>query len=567
MCFACCVFLHIILTKVFAVRDKRLIKYTALIALFFSIIHVIGLNLDIYDGLQESLKLDKAVKNTLKMAGVFGMFYSVVLLLLNWLKDIKLQNTQTGSVSSKHFLIYFAVIFLCWSLFFIAFLPGVVTSDSINQITQATGKSAFNNHHPVFHTFIIAVCMKIGTLFHSNMAGVLAYSVMQMIFLAAVFSFTLCYMQKRNVSCKVIYPGLLFFSLYPVNCMYSFSMWKDIPFSAFVLILTLLLVEFVTRTPLFLKSKIKTVSFVLAFIFVILLRNNGIYVVLITLVLLFFFMKPQRKYIGFISLTCMSFFIIYKSIIFPYFNIGEGSIREALSIPLQQTARVVKYHAGELTPYDKDIIHKILPVDNLGDCYDSRLSDPVKNHFSESGFKEYKADYFSIWIKMFFKYPEAYLSSFLCNSYGYLYPVNKGVITAGVRPNSLGITSMSPFLKGDKIYIFSAIIAKIQKIPVLSLFFSIGFVFDIILLLILLCCIKRKYKSVLVFIPALILLLTVLASPVCGEARYVYALFICLPLFVALTIESDKFMMKQEQASAISQQCTVTAAETVKNNE
>ena len=49
----------------------------------------------------------------------------------------------------------------------------------------------------------------------------------------------------------------------------------------------------------------------------------------------------------FLSLTTC-----YSKVILPYFKITNGSIREMLSIPFQQTARYVKNHGDEISEED-----------------------------------------------------------------------------------------------------------------------------------------------------------------------------------------------------------------------
>ena len=66
------------------------------------------------------------------------------------------------------------------------------------------------------------------------------------------------------------------------------------------------------------------------------------------------------------------------------------------------------------------------------------------------------------------------------------------------------------------------------------MFFSIGFAFWIVLFLLCYCIYKKNYKYILIFVPILALWLTNLASPVCGEFRYMYSLFTCLPIYFSV---------------------------------
>lgn len=78
-----------------------------------------------------------------------------------------------------------------------------------------------------------------------------------------------------------------------------------------------------------------------------------------------------------------------------------------------------------------------------------------------------------------------------------------------------------------------------KEIPIVSLIANIGFVFWIVLGLCFYCIYRKKYQYLLMFIPTAILYLTCLASPVSGELRYIYTMFVCFPLFLAFGLENN----------------------------
>ncbi len=73
----------------------------------------------------------------------------------------------------------------------------------------------------------------------------------------------------------------------------------------------------------------------------------------------------------------------------------------------------------------------------------------------------------------------------------------------------------------------------INKIPIINLLFSIGFVFWIILTCLTYLIYKKKYNLIILFCPVLFVWLTSIASPVFGEFRYVYSMFVTLPILIA----------------------------------
>jgi len=72
------------------------------------------------------------------------------------------------------------------------------------------------------------------------------------------------------------------------------------------------------------------------------------------------------------------------------------------------------------------------------------------------------------------------------------------------------------------------------------MFLSIGFLFWLVLFGIVYCIYRKKYNIIITYIPLLCMWITILASPVFGEPRYVYGLFTCLPLLLGMSLKEDK---------------------------
>ena len=97
-------------------------------------------------------------------------------------------------------------------------------------------------------------------------------------------------------------------------------------------------------------------------ILLILFRNNGIYVVLLSFPFLILISRKFWKLLLLMLLITLGLFTTYSKVILPYFKITPGSIREMLSIPFQQTARLVKYHENDISLEDRNIIDKVIMI-------------------------------------------------------------------------------------------------------------------------------------------------------------------------------------------------------------
>ena len=157
---------------------------------------------------------------------------------------------------------------------------------------------------------------------------------------------------------------------------------KDTFFSAFILLYIIKLFDII-------KNKQTTKDYVILFfisVLVILFRNNGIYTVMLSMPFLLISLKDKRKPIIIVIVCLLACYIGYGKVLLPSLKISNTSVREMLSIPFQQTARVVKYRGDELPEEEKEAIDKILIYDTLAERYEPNLSDAVKNKYNKFSF-------------------------------------------------------------------------------------------------------------------------------------------------------------------------------------
>ena len=80
---------------------------------------------------------------------------------------------------------------------------------------------------------------------------------------------------------------------YPVNGMYSITMWKDILFSGIMPLFIIQNIELIFNTDEFLAKKRNMVGYVLISIFTMILRHNGLYVVVLSLPFIFIVLRKH----------------------------------------------------------------------------------------------------------------------------------------------------------------------------------------------------------------------------------------------------------------------------------
>ena len=529
-------FIRNILDKV----DKRKYIFCFVLALLFTIIEVFVASMNTYldfDHLSKSLIIDfigYIILIFFSLLFIFDIFSTIK----SKVEESEPKNIKIFNESRLSFFINMALVIIAWLPYFLRYFPGLMTLDSCIQVAQAIGRQPFSNHHPIFHTLIITFFVNIGkNVLGTINYGVAIYTLAQMIMMAISFAFVLKYLAKKNVHFSIRILALLYYMFYPINALYAVTMWKDVLFAGIVPLFIIMCNEIITNPKAFLSSFKKDILFILIAVLTGLLRNNGIYVVILTFIPMFFILRKYwKRTICVFTISILVFFII-KAAIFDIFKVKNGRVAEMLSIPLQQIARVEKYYRDELDENTMNRINNFFTIEHIGDQYNPILSDEVKARLNDEYFNENKLEFIRLWGHLLVRYFQEYVESFIANSYGYYYPeASSWVANRTLEPNDMGI-EQSPKIEGKVVSIIDSYIEK-REVPIISMFFSIGMAVWFIVICLWYRIYKRDYKSVVMYLPIFILWLTIIASPVYCEYRYAYPIFTTLPIFFGLNFKN-----------------------------
>ena len=527
------VLVYYISTNVLKKANKRMLIWTSLLAFLGAVIEVVGYSINNYMnlyGLFESYECMK--KSIVALLGYFFLLNIINIIIFECVDSIKRKTKENKKTNKSKILIYWAFIFLCWLPYFLNYFPGLTTSDSMLQIYQSLGVSKLTAHHPVIHTVFIGLFMKFGKLINNYTIGVALYTIVQMLIMSFIFATTVYIMKKRHVHTLGIIISIVFYAMYPINPLFSLMMWKDILFAGIMLAFTLATCSMVNDSQKFFNNKKKLVLYSLIMIALMFFRNNGVYVIVLTCPFITIIMKKYWKKILLMFASTIIIYYVINSVIICFFGVEKGSVREALSIPMQQMARTVTYHKEELKEEELSNIKKYIKADNIEELYNPVISDPIKNNFDGQEFSNNKIDFIKLWLKLMIKYPTDYIESFICNSYGYYYPEAKHwVANRTMEKDDILNLQTSPIVEIKAVKKIDSYIEK-REVPFISMLFSIGFIFWIITICFVYCIYKKEYRKVLIYIPVIMLWVTTLASPVFCEFRYVYSLVTCLPVFI-----------------------------------
>lgn len=506
--------------------------------------------------------LYKNIYNILYNILLFFIQYFVLKRTLIYIED-KVQNEKIKEL--KHNKIFdlfnkypfwfsFCFLLLCWLIYIIAFYPIILSPDPSFQIKQffniptkyadyaiLLDKHVFlTNHHPVVHTLLLGGCLSLGRILLNDNFGLFLYSFIQFIFLASTLSYLIKYLKENKINNKIIFIVLCVYAFVPMFPLYSMSGVKDTIYTCFI-------IWYVIFIDKIIRNKNNTSkNFILLFIICIgvsLFRNNGIYVLFLSLPFLIWLCKKHRIQLIAVFIGILGFYGVFSKIILPTFKITDGSIRETLSIPFQQTARYVKYYSSDLTKEEIKTIDKILGYDTLAKRYKPNISDPVKNEFNKYTTKEELKEYFKVWLKCFFRHPLVYIEATLSNIYGYFSPQDTNwyiYYKYDTRITENNLVNYHYNSLNNVRMILSGFGQAYPYIPGIGLISNIGFNTWLLLGLTFYSAIKKRKDLFVLLTPLLISLLVCVASPVNTYFRYTMPYIFSMPFLVPIVISRLK---------------------------
>lgn len=459
----------------------------------------------------------------------------------------------------------FGTCFLTLAILYLPYMaisyPGIIGNDARRQISEGYNYfhgdgSGFRNQHPFMHTFLITFFLIIGdTVFHSANIGIFLYSCTQAALLFAAVSSAVKLMAELNYANKYLVLLILYFVLTPRTQNYLFLVAKDALFASF---LTLFIIQlYRVSTGHYGSKNKKSLHWILLYLFalgVFFIRQDGIYLLLITFLCALFLNKENRKRWCSLGMGMLAVYFLFQLLVIPGLGLKPSSKREMLSIPFQQTARYLKEAGDDVTEEEQEAISAILNYDNLAELYNPNLSDPVKSTFNEDATSEDLAAYFKVWFQMLWKHPGIYVQATMNNLYGYFYPDGHLANLYNYEKSSENMEKMNEefgetyglsFSYPDGLneirLHYELFREMIYKLPVLSVLLSPGFYVWCLLLCLFFCIRQKRTDYMLILIPAMILLLIFMAGPAYGwYFRYLYSLTVCLPVIMLLGLRKPE---------------------------
>lgn len=555
------IFAYTVYRKVWMEKQTEAIKYSKALSLFLAVMYTAGIGFSYANSL--SILYNSSIR-IMKTAILIAGFYVLYLTAINSLyialksrRDIVLPENKIILLYKKHsWLSLWLGIMGCWLIHILLRYPGVMSYDNWNQLAYYFGYKDFTTAQPLFHTWLFSIFIEFGLWLGNANIGLFLFTIFQSLIMSAILSWSLLLMKKWK---SPVWLRILTMSIYCIAPYYagyvSFPI-KDFLYTAFFLLFVLYIMEWTEDSSLFYSKKSRIIGWIITVSLLILFRKNGIYIYIpVALAITFSEIKRlsenKRKpfnchsTILFITMLVLPLFIIKgtESIIMYSYQVEKDSVKEALSLPFQQTARYVRDYGEEITPKEKEAIANVLDYDRLPSLYLEMTADPVKTTFHAEAAGDL-ADYFKIWFQQFLKHPLCYIEATWNQSYYVFSPnidnivYNKDCNIGEEIMTETGLLEHINFEVPSQMQGICTIMVSyyslLSRLPVIGMLNNVAFYIILMFVICIFMMHEKQKRAPFIMIPLFISFLIILAAPqIQGQPRYAFPIIYAMPTVTA----------------------------------
>jgi hypothetical protein len=295
-----------------------------------------------------------------------------------------------------------------WTVYLVAFWPGLMSPDSIAQWDQVL-QTSFSNNYPAFHTLTNWLITRIWL-------SPAAIATTQIICLSSVFSLTIHELGLWGIGTRLRALITAVFCLSPVNGMMVISLWKDIPYTCAMLGLFIIVLRIVRTEGCWLRTAPGMVTLWLALLLVSLFRHNGLPLVGVFLVItLLVWRSVCFKQLIRVSVNWMLVFIIITGPVYRLIGVAPMAKFFARQNVMHQIGAMIS-HGVIGSRSDLNYLALIEPIEDWTkyyNCYSLNVliyNEHVQHQFIES----HPDQLVDIWKRSILRYPDVLLEHQKC---------------------------------------------------------------------------------------------------------------------------------------------------------
>ncbi len=543
-------------------RKRRERAGYAVIAFLFTLAMIIGKA----QGAEEDLKYSLIA--VILFAGYMPLFYVIISFLGGKITDMadgqgecRTSSRVTRWLFEDHVVLgVMLVVFLCRLPYLIAFYPCSMSWDGGAQICDFYSlhdSGAFFNHHPPLVSFLYGAAALYSQKWGIPDLGMFVIPLMQTCLSAFAVAQVCVLYRELAIPYWIRWTSLAYYGLFTVWCMFDVTYIKDSIYWPLTLLYTVEMVWCLVRQEAFFAGRKHVLLMILYGVLMTQTRNNGIFVLLFTIPVLFVIMQGKRK--GYcLGAAAAIFAAVYllDNALYPAIGVVNLEVKEdTYCILFQQTAKYGQDHPDDVTEEERAFLNRMFDYDELVEAYNPQLADWVKNCLkiceatsadgTNSEFAQIRDEYFRVWFAQFLRHPLSYVNTFLECSYGYYYPevrpykegtgfyeMDRNMFTEGMHP-ARQITALAPFR-----FLLEQV-SKFEYLPGIGLLYRCGFYTWCVAFAAGWLLIRKRYREAAAALPAVVNILVCLISPVNTCIRYALPAMCMVPLLSALLFKKE----------------------------
>lgn len=240
-----------------------------------------------------------------------------------------------------------------WSLYLLAFWPGLMSADSLVQWQQVLS-GRFDDWHPAFHTMTIWAVTR-------AWFSPAAVAVVQILAMSAVAGRGFALARRAGMPSFAFWTVYILFSASPVNGMMVITLWKDIPYSIALFALTLSVFEAVYTDGASLSRRMSWLRLGMIGALVALFRHNGPVAAFATIAILILVWRRRWKPLGAALAVSVVLCIGVRGPIYEAVGVGR-SVMNAVTSHLFHVAAHISEHTP-LTDEEMAYVDSLRPHD------------------------------------------------------------------------------------------------------------------------------------------------------------------------------------------------------------
>jgi hypothetical protein len=444
-----------------------------------------------------------------------------------------LMSKSYNHSSWERVTLYSIPMIIVWIIYLIAYYPAVMSTDSLSQWNQMT-TGIYWDGHPVIHTLFNKF---ITSIYYSPAAIALS----QIIITALIIGFGLCSFERYGVKKIYLYLVLLFFIVVPTFGFMVIILWKDILFSAFLLLFTIIIVNIVYTSGKYLLSIKNKVFIIFTSSIVCLFRHNGLIIFIGTnIILLFCYRHKLKDNLVIVVLTLIIYFLI-KGPFYNYLNVTGTTSNEALAIPTQQIAYVIKNN-GILGNNESTYFNSILPLEQWKKSYNRFTVDTIKMHggFKKEIITKDMGTFLKTWVSVLRKNPGLSFKAYI-DQINIIWNYKSIVNLADMRiiENQLGLKNE---IISDRIsFLVKKLFNKTTEAKLAWILWKPALYMYLSILAIIIAALKYNKFVIIIIAPMILNIFTYLIAIPAPEFRYLYSNLLIFPFILLISL--SKFPM------------------------